>query len=261
MQNSGYSVTLPIFSGPLDLLLRLIEREELDITTVALADVTDQYIAYISDLEEYRVDGLADFLVMAARLILIKSQALLPRMAPIGQSEPNPGEELARQLRMYRRFKRAAMLLMDREAEGVRTFVRLAAPSRVPLVLDLRDVSVDDLSVALSGVIGRGVHKRTLVSEVVGRPRFSVRGRIRVIARSLRRHLPTSFFGLVGGGHSRSEIVATFLAILELSRRNMVKVAQKERFGDINIVRLGSWRERDVRALDAELDDSTVDAG
>ncbi|HJL70663.1 MAG TPA: segregation/condensation protein A, partial [Anaerolineales bacterium] len=136
MQNDGYSVSLPVFNGPLDLLLRMIEREELDITRVALAQVTDQYIRHISGLKERRVEGLADFLVLAARLVLIKSQALLPRPPALGPAAPDPGEELARQLRMYRRFKRAAQSFMARQRAGVRTFVRLVGPPRARPTLD-----------------------------------------------------------------------------------------------------------------------------
>jgi segregation and condensation protein A len=261
MQEDRYSVTLPVFTGPLDLLLRLIEREELDITKVALADVTDQYIAYISGLDERSVEGLADFLVLAARLVLIKSQALLPQTLAPGLPEPDPGEELARQLRMYRKFKQAAQLFMVRQSEGARTFVRLAAPPRVRAELDLSGVSINDLGAALTAVLDRPVKIHARVSEMVGRPRFSVRGRVRVIARSLGRRVRTSFFRLLGNDRSRGEIVATFLAILELSRRNMVVPVQEERFGDIQIVRQGDWRESDVRALDAELDSNSVEPG
>ncbi|HJO34090.1 MAG TPA: ScpA family protein [Anaerolineales bacterium] len=260
MQKGDYSVSLPVFNGPLDLLLRLIEREELDITRVALSQVTDQYIKHISGLNERRVEGLADFLVLAARLVLIKSRALLPRPPTLGPAEPDPGEELARQLRTYRRFKWASHMFMERQRVGVRTFVRLVGPARVRPALDLSDVSVRDLAAALSAVLGRSIERRTRVSEVVGRPRFSVRGRIKVIARSLRRRLQTSFFGLLGGGRSRGEIVATFLAILELSRRNMVQAVQTETFGDIEIVRQGDWRESEVHGMATELDGATADA-
>ena len=258
MQNDGYSVSLPVFNGPLDLLLHLIEREELDVTQVAVAQVTDQYIKHISGLNEQRVEGLVDFLVLAARLVLIKSQALLPRPPSLWPADPDPGEELARQLRMYRRFKRAAQLFMARQRAGMRTFVRLVGAPHAWPTLDLSDVSVHDLATALSLVLESSSERRTRISEVVGRPRFSVRGRIRVIARFLRRRLQTSFFGLLGGGRSRSEIVATFLAILELSRRNMVQAVQNERFGDIEIVRQGDWHENDVQSLAAELDGATV---
>ena len=103
-----YAVSLPVFSGPMDLLLHLIEREELDITRVALAQVTDQYLAYVRQLEQRQIADLAEFLIIAARLLLIKSEALLPRPPARQPEELDPAEELARQLREYKRFKDAS---------------------------------------------------------------------------------------------------------------------------------------------------------
>src|SRR5512136_1680131 len=102
-----YHVNLPIVEGPLDLLLYLIEREELDITAVSLAAVTEQYLAYMKLLESLIVDQLADFLVIAAKLILIKSQALLPRPPAIEQEE-DVGDDLVQQLIAYKQFKEVA---------------------------------------------------------------------------------------------------------------------------------------------------------
>ena len=108
-----YTVTIPVFEGPLDLLLQLIERAELDITAVSIAQVTDQFLAHIRTME-VPADEISSFLVMAARLIQIKSEVLLPR-PPIRQpGEENPAEELARQLRIYKRFKEVAAWLEDR---------------------------------------------------------------------------------------------------------------------------------------------------
>src|SRR5437867_13381537 len=108
-----YTIQLPAFEGPLDLLLRLIEREELDITTIALAKVANEYLTHVRGLDDPDPAALSAFLVIAARLLLIKSRALLPRaVAPRGPEEPiDEGEELARQLREYRRYKQAAALL------------------------------------------------------------------------------------------------------------------------------------------------------
>ena len=110
--NNGYRVNLPVFEGPLGLLLSLIEREELDITKVSLAQVTDQYLAYLEQIEQVRPEILADFLVVAAKLILIKSQALLPRPPVISpEGEADVGDDLVEQLRMYKQFKAAAAQL------------------------------------------------------------------------------------------------------------------------------------------------------
>ena len=132
MLQTPYSISVPVFSGPLDLLLRLIEREELDITQVSLTQVTDQYLQQISELREKRVEGLADFLVLAARLLLIKSQALLPKPPEIGITEIDTGEELANQLRMYKKFKVMSEWLAARQLQGLRTFLRIAAAVVVP---------------------------------------------------------------------------------------------------------------------------------
>ena len=105
----GYQVALPVFEGPLDLLLHLIERQELDITAISLAQVTNQYLEYLAGASERDPDNLADFLVVAAKLLLIKSRVLLPQPpAPPAAEEEDLGDDLVRQLVEYKRFKEAA---------------------------------------------------------------------------------------------------------------------------------------------------------
>ncbi|RLC70356.1 MAG: chromosome segregation protein ScpA, partial [Chloroflexi bacterium] len=145
-----YQVRLPVFEGPLDLLLHLIEREELDITSVSLAQVTDQYLTYLSLMEKPPAEVLADFLVVAAKLLLIKSRALLPQPpGSLSTEEEDVGEDLARQLIEYRRFKRVAESLRRREEAGLRAYLRLAPPPRLARPLDLEDVPLDDLVAAM----------------------------------------------------------------------------------------------------------------
>ena len=257
MLQTPYSISVPVFSGPLDLLLRLIEREELDITQVSLTQVTDQYLKQMTELRERRVEGLADFLVLAARLLLIKSQALLPKPPEIGITEIDPGEELAKQLRMYKKFKDMSEWLDSRQLQGLRTFLRIAAPVVVAKTVDLSGVELYDLRVAMADVLSRPIEKPRSVSELVGRPRITVRGSINKIAASLRRRIKVSFFALLKRGHTnktKTEIIATFLGILELARRNMVKAEQAEAFGDIDIVRLGDWDDSAIEAFSPELD-------
>ena len=131
MPSSAYTVQLPVFAGPLDLLLQLIEREELDITKVSLAQVTDQFLSYIKVLEQLNISDLADFLVIAARLVLIKSEALLPRPVERQPGEEDPGDELARQLLAYKKYKQIAGLLKEREDTNLRTYLRLAPPPKM----------------------------------------------------------------------------------------------------------------------------------
>ena len=114
-QISNYSVETPVFEGPLDLLLQLIERAELDITSFSLAMVTDQYLQYIRNLPEKIAEEVSAFLVIATRLIQIKSEALLPRPPTREVGEEDPGEALARQLIAYKRYRQIADLLAQRE--------------------------------------------------------------------------------------------------------------------------------------------------
>ncbi|MEJ2735962.1 MAG: segregation/condensation protein A, partial [Anaerolineae bacterium] len=117
---STYQVALPVFEGPLELLLHLIEREELDITQVSLAQVTNQYLDYLAQLSERDPDNLADFLVVAAKLLLIKSRILLPQApSPTVSDEEDLGEDLVRQHKEYRRFKEAARWLKELDEEGL----------------------------------------------------------------------------------------------------------------------------------------------
>ncbi|MFC1975709.1 segregation and condensation protein A, partial [Chloroflexota bacterium] len=147
----AYRVELPDFEGPLDLLLSLIEQEELDITKISLARVTDQYLAYLEILREVNPDELTDFLMVAAKLILIKSEMLLPRPPPsiIEEEEEDVGDELARQLLIYKQFKEIATHLKEIEDKGQRNFVRVvtSAPKIEPKLIP-GTVSVDQLLLA-----------------------------------------------------------------------------------------------------------------
>ncbi|HWQ45830.1 MAG TPA: segregation/condensation protein A, partial [Longilinea sp.] len=123
-QTEGYQVATEVYEGPLDLLLELIERAELDITRLALAQVTDQYLSYLHLLQERNAAEVSAFMVIAARLIQIKSAALLPRptLDPSLIEEEDPGEALARQLILYKKFKEKAAYLDQRSAQGLRTY-------------------------------------------------------------------------------------------------------------------------------------------
>ncbi|MFN2167176.1 MAG: segregation and condensation protein A, partial [Anaerolineae bacterium] len=154
LETLTYQVSLPVFEGPLDLLLHLIERQELDITQVSLARVTNQYLDHLARISERNPDNLADFIVVAAKLLLIKSRVLLPRPpAPPASEEEDVGEDLVRQLIEYKRFKEAAHWLQEVEAQGLRSYVRLAAAPRLDPVIDLGDVSLDDLLAAVREVL------------------------------------------------------------------------------------------------------------
>lgn len=235
-----YHVKLEIFEGPLDLLLRLIRREELEIAAVSLAAVTDQYLAYLEQLEEIDPGAMASFLEIAAQLVLIKSRYLLPRPADksIDEEEEDPAEALAQRLREYARFKEVARTLRQREAQGLRTFVRMAPPPDLPRRVDLGDVSVGDLLAALREALDE--HPAPPVSEIVEPITVTMEERIGVIRRTLRGNRPVPFQSLLRDCRSRTEIIITFLGLLELMKAREVIVRQDTLFGEIMVERINS---------------------
>lgn len=244
VEERPYEVKLAIFEGPLDLLLHLIEREELDITKVSLAQVTDQYLEYIGLLVELNAGALADFLVIAAKLLLIKSEMLLrrPPRAP-GEEEEDVGDELARQLIEYKKFKEAALELRQREEMGLRAYVRVAPPPKLERPfgwaqdrpLDLGDISLADLVEAVRLALNVRPPAPS-VSEVVAPFTITVAEKMALIEERLERHRRVSFNRLLAHAASRLEIIVTFLAVLELIKLKGIEVQQERLFGEIVIL-------------------------
>lgn len=252
--STPYTVQLPVFNGPLDLLLQLIEREELDITKVALAQVTDQFLAYIKVLEHIQLADIADFLVVAARLVLIKSEALLPRPVERAPGEEDPGEELARQLLAYKKYKQIAQSLHERESQNLRTYLRLAAPPKVEKTLDLSGVTPLDLLEAVRRALALAPDKPAL-GTVVAPPKVTIRDQIRLIAHALReRGGRVVFQRLLENAGSRMEIVVTFLATLELIKRRKIEARQSAMFGEIELLSVGEWTADEASLTELEFE-------
>lgn len=235
-----FPVDLPVYQGPLDLLLQLIEREELDITKVALSQVTDQYLAHVRTLEHHNLQDIADFLIIAARLILIKSEALLPRPPERKPGEEDPGEELARQLILYKKYKELSEMLRHREDEGLRTYLRTAAPPKADPKLDVSNLSIEDLWKAVNRALAL-LPEGPSVSDVVVPPKITIRDKIRRIQQRLRGEGRVRFFDLLVEAQSRVEIMVTFLAILELVKQRRASALQEKLFGDIVVEPIGDW--------------------
>lgn len=251
-QTGGYTVNTPVFEGPLDLLLQLIERAELDITSIALATVTDQYLTYIRALQQNaRAEEISAFLVIAAKLIQIKSEALLPRPPVREVGEEDPGEALARQLRIYKRFKELANTLEQREDQGLHTYLRLAPPPKVEGRLDLSDITLPDLLDAANSIFANQKDKQAL-GTVISAPKVTIREKIAYIADALGKDKNSSFKLLVGEATSRLEIVVTFLALLELVKRYRVSARQDGLFGSIEIERSDEWDQDEEFELEFE---------
>jgi segregation and condensation protein A len=239
---TNYTVVTPVYEGPLDLLLQLIERAELDITSLALAQVTDQYLEHLRNISDSSPDEVSAFLVIAARLLQIKSEALLPRPPQREPGEEDPGEALARQLIIYKRFKELANLLAQRESNHYRTFLRQAPPPQLDLGVDLSGLTLDDLLAAAHWIFSQeGVISE--LSSVVPPPRVTIREKIGLIADFLRSYHTGTFDQLLSDRRYRLDVVVTFLALLELVKRRMVLARQEALFGLIAFEPAEAWDE------------------
>jgi segregation and condensation protein A len=249
-----YTVRLPVYEGPLDLLLELIERAELDITKIALAQVTDQYLSHLRQITERDLGDLASFLVVAARLLQIKSEALLPRPPEREPGEEDPGDALARQLILYRQFKQAAAAMAARLEAGLHSYARLAPPPRSEPHLDLGTLRLDDLRHTLQQVLAAVKAEPEWVDSVAA-PRISIRTKIALIFETLRRHGRMDFRDLLRRSRSRLEVVVSFLAVLELIKQRQILARQERPFDDIEIVPGEEWKPDQETELELEFDE------
>jgi len=247
----NYSVQTPVYNGPLDLLLSLIERAELDITNVSLALVTDQYLEYINGLEQLDADEISAFLVIAARLIQIKSEALLPRPPEREAGEEEDGASLVDQLILYKKFKEIGGWLSGRQDSNLRNYLRVAPPPKVEPKLDLSNVTLEKLLAAAEGALRREKAKKPLAT-IISAPRVTIREKIDLIAKTLREVERSTFKTLIKNSKSRIEIVVTFLAMLELIKRYRVQARQDELFSDIEIDRMEDWSDSEDIEIEFE---------
>ena len=258
---AGYAVTLPVYEGPLDLLLRMIETQEMDISVVSLMSVTDQYLQTLNQLEEIEAGALAEFLVIASRLIYIKSYHLLPKpRPPVEDEEEASGDALVRQLLEYRRFKEVASTLRLREEAGMRVYVRAAPRPDVEKRLDLSNVDLEKLQRALRKVLQRmpddpPMPRVKTYSITVAEQLENVRAFLRT-ALSAANHTRrgVSFEALLSRSATRIEVIVTFLAVLELVKLREVEVVQDDTFGEIELVPVGT---SEAGAADASAQDSS----
>ena len=236
-----YQVTTPVYRGPLDLLLQLIERAELDITKLSLAHVTDQFLTYIKNLPQLTAEEVSAFLVIAAKLIQIKSEMLLPRPKLRDSGEEDPGEALARQLMLYRQFKRVAESLDEFQRLDQRTYLSLAPIPQIEGKLKLTDISTSDLVDAAILVYARKPEKPGSLDSAITPPKVTVRQKISLVTEHLRRFGRSSFRSILGQNRSREEIGITFLAMLELVKLHFVDAYQENIFSDIEIEPSQEW--------------------
>ncbi|MFO0704977.1 MAG: segregation/condensation protein A [Candidatus Andersenbacteria bacterium] len=218
------------FEGPLDLLLDLIEQNKLDITTVSLAKITDDYVEQVRGLQEVNVESLVDFLVIASQLLVIKSRALLP-VAEATREEPATAEELAARLAELKKFRTAAETLARVLAS--KRFAAAREPLVTPVFYPPPGLKATDLATAFTSVVESLPSAELLDEEVVGEV-VTLEDKLARIQRNLKTVSKMSFGELIDKA-TKTEIIVTFLAMLELMKQRLVSVDQDELFGEIKI--------------------------
>jgi segregation and condensation protein A len=243
---NGFPITCPVFEGPMDLLLYLIRRQQIDVYDIPIATITSQFMDYLALMEILDIEIASEFLVMAATLLEIKSRMLLPRPPALleeEEDEEDPRAELVRRLLEYQQYKGVADALQRRAEEQRRVFSRTSIVPNLPFARPLPGLSgeVDAFSLwtALQSVLARIETMEPAVREVV-RPKLTVRSQMLCILQVLAsapegatfteiifcrpEHVPT-----------RYEVIVTFLAMLELMRLRRVAVRQRTLFGEIRL--------------------------
>jgi segregation and condensation protein A len=226
----SYHVRLTQFEGPLDLLLHLIRRDKINIYDIPISHITKEYLSYIEVMQELRLEVAGEFFVMAATLMRIKAQMLLPRR-PDEEEEEDPREELVRNLLEYRKFKEAASHFAEKENDRRKVFTRPPATppegvTEVPAV----EVSIFDLMDAFKKVMD---DLKKQISYRIEKEEYTVEEKIDLIRIRVNTSSEVLFTELFSGDYDRIEIIVTFLAILEMVRQGELSARQMTSGGDV----------------------------
>ncbi len=243
---SEYKVQLEVFEGPLDLLLYLIKKDEVDIYNIPIARITSQYMEYLDLMKLVVPEVAGEFVVMGATLMYVKSRMLLPEDQQVTDPEAvteemDPRWDLIRQLVEYKKFKEAAEHLHERETFQQNVYARQQnglgfEPAPAAEETLFQEISIFDLLNAFNQVLKRANEAENLAE--IFEDRFTVSDKIDFILKLTTVEPRTRFSSLFDGMASRTEIVATFLALLELMRLRHLCIEQSEAFGEIDIVRI-----------------------
>ena len=231
-------VFLEAFEGPLDLLLYLIRRQNLDILDIPIAEITRQYTQYIDLMRELQLELAGEYLLMAATLAEVKSRMLLPRPKSEGQEEEDPRAELVRRLQEYERFKQAAVDIEELPRVDRDTFPATVELAERRVVRLLPEVTLQEMLVALKDVMSRA---DMFAHHHVSRELLSVRQRMSEVLDALRSQAFAEFTHLFRPEEGRMGVTVTFSAILELLREGLIEIVQAEPFAPIH-VRAGAPR-------------------
>jgi len=235
-----YQIVLDSFEGPLDLLYQLVKENEIDISEISLAKITDQYLSYINQMQKFDIDLAGEFLIIAAELIEIKIKALLPKD---DEEDEESEHELIARLKEYELFKNIASLLKEWEEEaGTRYRCKVDIEELMPEVMQVElEIKADELKnlvvMALEAEKEREREVRVNPKlEYLKEEKFDISSRIKDMLKNIRKvNAEISFYNLLQEENNQLEIVVTLLALLELMKRKRIKVVQQDNFADIKI--------------------------
>lgn len=236
-----YVVELDGFQGPLDLLLNLIEAEELDITQVALAKVTNEYLQSIEGMQEHNPDAIVDFLVVASQLMVIKSKALLPLLI-LDAEEELDARELEFRLKQLKLFRDYSLHLEKALGAKKILFGQRFVPPKNAHFLPAENISLESIQEALKEVLHQLPQDEFLDEEVI-HTGMSTKEKMGHIRKNLEKLTKIKFQDMVMDKASKMEVVITFLAMLELLKQRIISVEQSEHFGEITLTPVGADAE------------------
>ncbi len=227
------TIQLEKFSGPLDLLLSLVNDKQMDITELALSEITEQYLLYLDKLEKNRVEELADFLVVGTRLLYLKSRLLLPQFMP----EEEEGQSLEEQLRLYKAFVDVSRKINKKWESKHRSVFRIEPPRKSEEFVVPVNLSSSILHDNMVSLINRLKPLKPLPETRIDRA-VSMKEKLDSIRTILKKSKSVNFFEILNNSNNRTEIIVSFLALLELVKQKNVILKQDESFADIAIERV-----------------------
>lgn len=225
-------VFLEAFEGPLDLLLYLIRRQNIDILDIPINEITRQYVEYIELMQELQLDLVGEYLLMAAMLAEIKSRMLLPRAESDEEDEEDPRAELVRRLLEYERYKNAADEISDLARMERDIFQASAEPMERPVIEKLPDIELNELLIAFKDVLARA---EMLANHHIQAEALSVRQRMSEVLERVRATEFTAFADLFEPAEGRMGVTVTFLSLLELLREGLIELAQGDPYSTIHV--------------------------
>lgn len=240
-----YTIRMENFEGPLDLLCQLIDKNKMDIFDIKIAEITDQYLEYLKEMQKMNLDVTSEFIVMAARLIYLKSKSLLPSLAP--KEEEEDEFDLVKLLLEYKQYKECTTTLKERIETYGKRYYKLPEKIELPKNKLEKEYSPDLIPELYNEFITRERQKKNLQAENINRlavsEKVTIKSKIKEILKELWKK-PSFIFNKLFNPKKRSkvEIVTAFLSLLELSKMSRIQVSQDKLFGDINVVKLKKQR-------------------